>query len=182
VLTVPNVITVLRALLIPVIVVYLYRRDFGPALALFLVAAIGDMLDGLIARLLDQRSKLGAILDPAVDKLTTLAVVVVAAWLGIFPVWLAGAAILRDVVIVGGASAYRLLFGSLEVAPTLLSKVNTFLEFGAIALTLAHASDLLDAGRWLSALYVAVLCTIVASGAQYVWSWSGKAARARRGS
>jgi cardiolipin synthase len=66
--TIPNILTLLRLLLIPVFLLASFRGMFLAALIVFVTAALTDILDGLIARRLNQRSRLGAILDPAADK------------------------------------------------------------------------------------------------------------------
>jgi cardiolipin synthase len=181
VLNVPNVITLIRVLLIPVIAVLLVRRQYAPALAVFIAAAISDFADGAIARHYRIVSEFGARLDPIADKLTMFTATVLLAWQSQLPLWLAAAIVLRDVVIAGGAIAYRLVVGHVEMAPTRLSKVNTALEFAALAGALAQAAGLLDARAWLPPLFAVVFVTVIASGAQYVWAWGWKAAAARRG-
>ncbi|MFN7777772.1 MAG: CDP-alcohol phosphatidyltransferase family protein, partial [Betaproteobacteria bacterium] len=79
-LNLPNAITVVRALLIPAIGGLLVVRDYHSALVLFLLCALGDLLDGWLARRLDQRSRFGAIADPLADKLTMLTVALLLAW------------------------------------------------------------------------------------------------------
>lgn len=180
-LNVPNLITVIRVLLIPVIAVLLVRRQYAPALAVFMAAAISDFADGAIARHYRIVSEFGARLDPIADKLTMFTATVLLAWQGWLPLWLAAAIVVRDVVIASGAIAYRLVVGQVEMAPTWLSKINTALEFAALAGALAHAATLIDGSAWLPALFAAVFVTVTVSGAQYVWVWSRKAAAARRG-
>jgi cardiolipin synthase len=180
VLNVPNVITLIRVLLIPVIAVLLVRRQYAPALAVFTAAAISDFADGAIARHYRIVSEFGARLDPIADKLTMFTATVLLAWQSWLPLWLAAAIVLRDVVIAGGAVAYRLVVGHIEMAPTWLSKVNTALEFAALAAVLAQAAGLLDGRAWLPAFFAFVFATVILSGAQYVWAWSRKAAAARR--
>jgi cardiolipin synthase len=178
----PNLITVLRAALIPVIAWRLAAGDFGAALALFFVSAASDAADGWIARRWRLRTRFGAIADPLADKATMLTVTLLLAWLGALPLWLAALLVARDLVIVAGALAYHFVVGHVEMAPTLLSKANTGLEFVMLAAALAHAAGLApSAAAWLPALYAVVALTIVLSGAQYVWVWGRKAARARRG-
>jgi cardiolipin synthase len=175
----PNLITIVRVLLIPVIVWLLLGRRYGPALVVFLAAAFSDLADGAIARHYRIVSEFGARLDPVADKLTMLAATVLLAGQGWLPLWLAGAIVLRDVVIAGGALAYRLVVGHIEMQPTPLSKVNTALEFVTLAGVLAQAAELIDASAWLLPLFATVFATIVLSGAQYVWVWGRKAAAAR---
>jgi cardiolipin synthase len=179
-LTVPNVITLARLALLPLIVYSILVGRYDTAFYIFVAAAVGDLLDGLIARLFDQVSALGAVLDPVADKLTMIAVAIALASEGLLPLWLVMAILVRDIVILGGAIAYQFLIGPLEMAPTRLSKANTAVEFAVVALVMAQAANILGIPpALLQALFWAVLATVVASGVQYVWVWSGKA-RERR--
>ena len=87
---------------------------------MLLAAGVTDGLDGFIATRFDQRSRLGAILDPVADKLLMLAAVLALTWVGLLPLWVALPILLRDVVIFGGALAYYRRAGSIEMQPTLL--------------------------------------------------------------
>lgn len=180
-LTAPNAITLLRVLLIPVLVYFLAQQRFAYAFLVFMAAGLSDLLDGFLARRLGQFSRLGATLDPVADKLNILCAAVALAWLGLMPLWLTAAIVLRDLVIVSGAVAYHFMVGRVEMAPTLLSKVNTFLEFGVIGTVLANAGGIVDAGPLLFPLFGVVFVTVAASGIQYVWVWSRKAVRQARG-
>jgi cardiolipin synthase len=179
-LNVPNVITLARLALVPVTAWLLWQAAYGPALIVFLSAAVSDFVDGVIARRFDQSSVLGATLDPIADKLNMFVATVMLAWQELMPLWLAVAIVLRDVVIVSGALAYRAALGHVEIAPTWLSKVNTFIEFGVLLTVMAHAADWFDASAWLPAVFVLVLVTVLASGGQYVWVWGRKAVREAR--
>lgn len=176
--TVPNLLTGLRlALAVPVAYLILEER-YDSALLLAALAGITDALDGFLARRLDAMTRLGAVLDPIADKLLILAVFASLAVVGILPWWLAAVVIGRDLVIVGGAVAYRLLIGPLEFQPTWLSKANMGLQIVFLVLMLAHALQ-----PWLSALAIELLILLVllmalASGLQYVLLWSRKAAAA----
>lgn len=176
-LTVPNILTLLRLALVPVVGYLLAVESYGWALWLFLVAALTDLLDGYIARRFKLVSKLGATLDPVADKLNVLVVTVLLAWQALIPFWLALAIVARDVVIAGGAVAYHVLIGPVKMAPTLLSKINTFIEFALLVLVMAAAARRIESAAWLTPLFPVVLATVVASGAQYVWLWGRKAFR-----
>src|SRR5262249_13541387 len=176
----PNAITLARLLLVPVVAYLLATGLYGAALTVFLVAAVTDLIDGFIARTFGLSSTLGATLDPLADKLNMLVTTVLLAWQELVPIWLAVAIVARDIVIVSGAIAYRLTVGHVEMAPTVLSKVNTFIEFTALLLVLATAAAVIDFGTWLPAVFPLVFATVLASGAQYVWVWSRKAARESR--
>lgn len=180
VLTLPNLITLLRLMLVPVLAWLLVGGRDGAALAVFLAAAASDGLDGLLARLLDQRSRLGAVLDPIADKLLVLCAVLGLTYDELMPLWLAFVIILRDVVIFGGAVAYLRLTGETEMHPTLLGKAHRGLEFGLLALLMAHAAHVVEAAAWLPALFGVVLASALLSGGQYVLLWARKATRFMR--
>jgi len=172
---VPNALTLLRFLLVPVLVVLLARRSYDAAFATFFVSALSDLADGVIARRWDSRTRFGAIADPVADKLTMLAVTLTLATQGLLPLWLVAAIVVRDLVIVGGALAYHYTVGRYDMAPTLLSKLNTAIEFLTLAMVLASAVGILGASAALPAMFALLLATIVASGVQYVWVWGRRA-------
>lgn len=174
-LNIPNAITLVRLALVPVTGWLLWRGAYGPALIVFLTAAVSDFLDGVIARRFDLKSRLGATLDPIADKLNMFVATVLLALQGLLPLWLAAAIVLRDVVIVAGAVAYRMLRGHIEIAPTMLSKVNTFIEFGVLIAVMASAAGWIEAGPWLPVVFALVFATVAASGLQYIWIWGRKA-------
>jgi cardiolipin synthase len=177
---VPNLLSIARLVLIPVVAWQLAAEAYEIALPLFLAAALTDLADGFIARRFRLTSRLGALLDPVADKLTMLVTTLVLAWQSLVPLWLAAAIIARDVVIAAGALAYRRLLGKVDIAPTLLSKLNTVVEFAMLLATMAAAAGWLPSSRWLEALFAFTLATVLASGAQYVWVWGRKALAERR--
>ena len=95
-MTIPNLITILRFLLVPGVVFALLTDKMGWALAGFLVAGISDGIDGFIARQFNQRTELGAYLDPMADKVLLASVFVVLGYMGELPLWLVIAAVSRD--------------------------------------------------------------------------------------
>lgn len=177
---IPNVITVIRGLLIPVIGTLLLNERHVEAFWTLLASALSDLVDGQIARRFNARTRFGAIADPVADKLTMLTVTLALAWQGLLPPWLAAAVVTRDIVIVSGALAYYRLFGPVEMAPTGLSKLNTALEFVVLAAVIADAAAMLDAGAILPLLFALVFATVLASGVQYVWIWGRRALLKRR--
>lgn len=173
--TLPNIITIARVLLIPVVAFLLLDHDYKLAFTVFIVAAVGDWVDGFLARRLNQMSQLGAVLDPVADKMTMMIVAILMAAQGMLPIWLAVVIVLRDAVIVAGAIAYRFVVGHIEMAPTRLSKANTFLEFGVLALVMAQAGEIVNAEAWLMPLFILLFASVLISGAHYVWVWRRKA-------
>lgn len=172
---VPNALTLLRFLLIPVLVILLAQRRYEAAFAVFFVSALSDFADGVIARLWNARTRFGAIADPLADKLTMLTVTLTLAVQELLPLWLVAAIVVRDLVIVGGALAYHYMVGRYDMAPTLLSKLNTAIEFLALATVLGSAADIVNASAAMPVLFALLMATIVASGVQYVWVWGRRA-------
>lgn len=164
----PNLICVFRVLLIWPIVTALFASDYTLALVLFAIAAISDGLDGFLAKRFGWTSQLGAALDPLADKLLLVVVFVVATWLGLVPVWLTAAAVARDLAISIGAIIYRAWFGPLHGRPTLISKVNTFLQLATLVAAILQAASGFPPRQIIIGLAVITFATTVVSGLDYV--------------
>jgi len=176
----PNLLTLIRLALVPMMGYFLLGGEYGLALIVFLIAAVTDLVDGVIARHFNLASALGATLDPVADKLNMFVATLLLYWNGLVPIWLAIAIVLRDVVIIAGALAYRFTLGRVEMAPTSLSKANTFIEFAVLLAVMASAARWIESDRWLPIAFVLVFATVIASGLQYVWVWGRKAIRDTR--
>jgi cardiolipin synthase len=113
------------------------------------------------------------------DKLTTLVVAVLLSLRGSLPWWFVLALAARDGLIMAGVAAYRLLIGPIAMAPSLLSKLNTGLEFLTLFGTLAIHAQLVPQGAWVRWLLLATLGTIVLSGAHYLVVGTRMAVRER---
>lgn len=172
---VPNAITVARACAIPWLAWLLVARNHDMALLIFVVCALADYADGVIARRFNLRTRFGSIADPLADKMTMLTVVWLLALQGWVPIWFAVLSVVRDVVIVAGAAAFHLLVGRYDMAPSWLSKINTALEFVFLASVLALAAGIFGAGTWHRVLLYVTTATVLVSGAHYVWVWGRKA-------
>jgi len=175
----PNAITALRVMLVPVLVLLLACERFGAAFAVFIVSAVSDLADGWIARRWSLRTRWGTVADPLADKLTMLSVTLVLAFQTLIPLWLAVAIVVRDVLIVGGAIAFHLLVGRVDMAPSWLSKFNTVLEFCVLSALLADAAQAIEVTALLPPLFILVAATIIGSGLHYVWVWGWRARRSR---
>lgn len=149
-MTVATLLTLTRIALIPVFAVLWLHGRHEAALWAFAIAAISDGLDGLAARLLDQRTRLGALLDPAADKLMLLVSFLVAASVGAVPVWLAVLVIGRDLLVSLGAGALLLLrrgrLPTERLLPTRIGKYATVLESLTILLPLLAGAALVETG------------------------------------
>lgn len=172
-MNIPNLLTLLRFLLVPVVGVALYGHLWLLALCAFMLAGASDWLDGYLARRWQQQTDLGALLDPLADKAMMLAASAGLWWLALLPWWLAAAIIVRDVVIVAGGLAYHWHVGQVAIAPTRLGKLNTALEF--VLLTTVLMQQALTLALPLLPAYLILLFSILLSGGHYVWLWAGKA-------
>lgn len=170
-------ITLLRFLLAPLLVWVLLREDHTAALGVFLVGSLSDALDGYIARRFNQCTPLGALLDPLADKLLVACGMLTLLWQGHFPLWLACFVLLRDIIIMSGAFAYRRATGKLEMQPLPISKLNTAVQFTLVLVILANADGYTQVMPALQPLIWLTLVTTLLSGTQYVWEWSRRAKR-----
>jgi len=175
-MTTANKITILRILLIPFFVVeILYYVKNGNemhrflALLSFAVAAICDGVDGYIARRYNQRSELGAVLDPLADKLLLVSGIIVLTfdhrpYLESVPLWLTGTVIGRDILILFGMLVIHSIVGKVDVRPRITGKIATVLQMVSIIWILLKWVP-----TWSNHLVLgAAVCTAV-SGAFYVW-------------
>lgn len=179
IITVPNLLTIFRMVLIPVFVTFLFYQRFLFALAAFVIAGVTDGLDGLLARRFDQRSQLGTVLDPIADKLMLVTAFVVLSMRSVFPpplpghlpipFWVTVAVISRDVFIVVGAAAINIMTGFRGFRPSWLGKFNTTVQIVAIAIIILAGSFPYGTGYYLPTLYVIVFALAVLSGAHYVF-------------
>ena len=179
IITVPNLLTIFRMVLIPVFVSLLFYQRFVLALAIFIVAGITDGLDGLLARRFNQKSQLGTILDPIADKLMMVTSFVVLSMRSVFPqpvpshlpipFWVTIAVISRDVFILVGAASINVVTGFRGFRPSLLGKINTTVQIIAIGTIMFAASVPYGTGYYLPTVYTTVFAFAVLSGAHYVF-------------
>ncbi len=182
IVTLPNILTVIRMVLIPVFVSLLFYQRFGWALITFLVAGVTDGLDGLLARRFDQKSQLGTILDPIADKLLLVASFIVLSLPAIIPFphprhlpipfWVTAAVISRDVFIVVGATVINMVTGFRGFRPSLLGKINTVVQISAVIAVLV-AARFPPLRGYLPTVYTTVFAFALISGAHYVY-WASQ--------
>jgi cardiolipin synthase (CMP-forming) len=164
----PNIICVLRIVLVWPVAAALAHREYLLALALIIVAGLSDVVDGYLAKRFNWTSELGKFLDPLADKLLLVTVFVEAAWLGLAPWWLTSAVVARDVLIALGAMVFRLWFGPLRGRPTVSSKINTAMQLLYMMAMLFYAAMSFPPHEILDALAVLVFITTVFSGLNYM--------------
>jgi cardiolipin synthase len=163
----PNALTVLRILLVPMFVGVVLYGHLSAALAVFLVAGLTDALDGLIARLLDQQTTLGRYLDPLADKLLLVAAFVVLSVEGWVPLWVTIIVVSRDIIISVGSLVIHLLRERPDIAPSLMGKVTTVLQLAYIVAVLLGTAMPLPGWLILVSLVAVAVLTVV-SGLHYI--------------
>lgn len=174
---IPNIITVLRIVLVVPIAWLLLDHRYGLALLLFFVAGVSDGLDGFLAKHYGWTSRLGALLDPLADKALLVTCYAALTWNALLPLWLLVLVVARDVVIVAGAVVYNFRIQRLEAEPTLISKLNTLLQILLVLLVIVQQVKPLLAASWITGLVYAVTISVVWSGLDYVITWSRRARR-----
>lgn len=166
-MNIPNCITMIRIVLVPVIVIFIIDGQALNALLVFLLAGVGDALDGFFARALNQKTALGAFLDPLADKLLLTTIYVVMAFYHLAPGWLAVMVASRDLLIVTGIAV--LVWGNKfpVMKPTLDSKITTFLQI--VTMAYLFGRNYLIPLEWLSPWLLAATGVFTAiSGVRYI--------------
>jgi cardiolipin synthase len=171
----PNLICLLRIVLVWPILVSIAHANYPLTLLLFFVAAMSDGLDGYLAKRFHWTSELGKLLDPLADKLLLVGVFLVSTWYGLIPSWLTAFAVGRDVLILLGSAAFHIGWGPLRGRPSISSKINTLLQVLFVLAVVAHAGysfppqGVIDVLKWLT------LATVLISGFAYVREFTRRA-------
>ena len=172
---IPNLICLIRLVLVWPVAAALHDGRYELALGLFIAAAISDGLDGFLAKRFNWVSEFGKVLDPAADKLLLVVVFVESAWLGLVPWWITAAAVARDVMIALGALAFKLWVGPLRGRPTVISKINTAVQLLYLVGVMLAAAFLLPSAGVLRAAALIVFVTTVLSGLDYLVTFTRRA-------
>lgn len=169
--TIPNVITIARFLLVPAVIYALLTGRTEWALAGFVIAGVSDGVDGFIARQFNQRSELGAYLDPMADKLLLVSVFVVLGYMGELPLWLVIAAASRDALIVGAVMLSAVMDRPVAMKPLFVSKANTAMQIVLAAVVLAELAFATGFGVARPVLVAISGLLTGASAAAYLVGW-----------
>jgi cardiolipin synthase len=167
----PNLITILRILLVPITIWLIISSEYGLAFAAFIAAGVSDGVDGFIARRYNQRTELGAYLDPLADKALLVSIYVVLGMIKILPAWLVIMVVTRDVLIIGAVVLARVMGKPVAVAPSKASKVNTVAQICLAMVALASLALQFEASPYLPAGVLLVAILTVGSGALYMQAW-----------
>ncbi len=173
----PNLLTLMRMCMAPFLVAAILEGHFLLSFILFIAAGLTDGLDGLLARVLKQRSVLGHYLDPVADKLLLSTLFLVLFYKGLMPGTVTVLVFGRDVGILLVSAILYAAVGRREFYPSIFGKANTLAQISAVAAVLLHQ---LTPAPWVAALRsVALGATIaltVASGLHYAWLVSRRSA------
>ena len=170
-MSIPNLITLARILLVPVVVWTIVTGQIRLAFLLFLAAGISDAVDGFLAKRFGMKTELGAYLDPLADKALVVSTYLTLGWLGHIPTWLVLLVVFRDLLIVGGAIVAWLMLGEFRSRPILVSKINTGVQLALIGLLLAELGLKFEIAPLNRALIYVAGVTTVASGFAYLFRW-----------
>lgn len=168
----PNIITLGRILLVPVTIWLIVAGQFGFAFLVFLVAGVGDGIDGYIARRYGMKTQLGAYLDPLADKILLVSIYISLGFLQHMPAWLVILVASRDVLIVGAVILSWIMGKPLKMEPLMVSKANTVAQIAFAGGQLAVLAWMTDATWFLDIGSAVVAAFTVASTALYMRAWA----------
>ncbi|MCP9438529.1 MAG: CDP-alcohol phosphatidyltransferase family protein [Nitrospira sp.] len=166
-MNIPNSLTILRILLIPVYIGCMTYGEYGLALLALLLAGLTDAVDGLIARKWNQQTRLGMFLDPLADKLLLTSGFLSLASLHLIPSWLVILVVSRDVILLLGTAVAHLTATQLDVTPTMWGKGTTALQLSYLFLAVLLTWLDLDLSMLIPLMVVMVAFTLI-SGFQYL--------------
>jgi len=166
---IPNLLTLLRILLVPVFVILLIQGQFLKAILVFVLAGLTDALDGFLARVLHQKTDLGLYLDPLADKALIVTSFVTLSVMGLIPPWLSVLVISRDFIILLGISVMTLMSIPFEIKPAAVSKVTTALQLLTVfvVLVLTYLQGPERDGRVFFLFWLTGALTVI-SGLNYI--------------
>jgi cardiolipin synthase len=175
-MTLANALTLLRMFLIPFVAIAILYHRYGLALSLFLFSGLTDLFDGFIARKFQQKTRLGALMDPMADKLllstSFLLLTLPASRLSVaIPIWLAVMVFSRDIMIVVSAVAVALTTGFTKFDPTIYGKLSTFVQIVCV-LTVLAANYLEWHQEWIQWLFYLTFLLTLFSGVHYIYTFS----------
>ncbi len=169
--TIPNLITIGRLVLVPLIVWLMITGQSVAAFAVFILAAVSDAVDGFLARSFNLRSTLGSYLDPLADKALLVSIYISLAVLGEVPLWVVILVVSRDLFIVGAVVLSWMLDQPVEMRPLIISKVNTTVQIVLAAVVLGDLALAAGLGTLRMILVYLVGILTVASAAVYLVDW-----------
>ncbi len=171
VLNAPNVLSLLRLVLAPLVVWLLFQGRMREALIVLVVAAVSDGVDGFLARRFGWHTELGAALDSIADKLLLIGTYLALGYLGLLPGWLVALVVMRDLILMGAVLLRSLLHGPVRIRPLLAGKVNTAAQVILAIVVIADEGLQLGLGGLRPLLHMAIAATTVMSAFAYFKEW-----------
>jgi len=167
----PNLISLARLLLVPIIITMIAAQHWTEACLIFILAGISDAVDGWLAKTLKLQTELGTYLDPIADKALIVSIYVALAVVSVVPATLAIIVVARDMMIIGAVVISWLLAKPVEIRPLLVSKLNTAGQIGFAALVLCAKAFEMPVGAWFEiSIYLVTALTVASMGA-YLAQW-----------
>jgi cardiolipin synthase len=170
-LSIPNLITLGRILLVPVVVWAITAGQMRVAFVLFLAAGISDAVDGFLAKRFGMRTELGAYLDPLADKTMLVSIYIALGVMEAVPRWLVILVVSRDIMIVGAVILSWLVHRPIPLKPLLVSKLNTVAQIVLVGAVLAALGFDLNIEAAIIALTALVAALTLLSVVFYVVEW-----------
>ncbi len=171
-MSIPNLVTLARILLVPVVVWSIVSDQMRLAFALFLAAAISDAVDGFLAKRFGMITELGAYLDPAADKVMIVSIYAALGVTGVIPLWIVILVVSRDLLIVGAIILSWLVGNPVQIKPHAVSKLNTAVQICYAGLVLAAYGFGFAYDIMLTLVMAAVAILTLLSIAFYVAEWA----------
>jgi len=171
-LSIPNLITLGRILLVPIVVWAISSGAMWIAFVLFLAAGVSDAVDGFLAKRYGMTTVLGAYLDPLADKALLVSIYVTLGINGLLPRWLVILVVSRDVMIVGGVMLSWLVGSPVKMQPLVVSKLNTVAQIVLVCVVLGSLGFDLHVGITTDILMYLVAATTLLSVAAYLTGWT----------
>lgn len=170
-MTIPNLITVFRIGMVPVVILMILWEDWRWAFALFVIAGISDGIDGFVARQFDMASRIGAVLDPLADKVLIAAIYTTLAVVGAIPAWLAIVVVSRDALIVLAFLLSWTIARPITERTRPVSKLTTALQIVLAGLVLGALAFGLDLGMLGDLLAILVVGFTALTTVLYLSLW-----------
>jgi cardiolipin synthase len=170
-MTLPNLITVARLLMVPVAIMMILDGRWLAAFLVFALAGLSDAVDGYLARRFAMASDLGAYLDPIADKALIVSIYVTLAFVGAVPPWLVVLVVSRDLLIVSAVILSWMMSRPLPIAPFSVSKLNTLAQILFAALLLGSRAFGFEPGLGIAIGSGLVAMLTLASMAAYLAFW-----------
>jgi cardiolipin synthase len=169
--SIPNIITLGRILLVPIIIWAIASNQMEIAFAIFVIAGVSDAVDGFLAKRFNMSSELGALLDPLADKALLVSIYVALGIWGAVPRWLVILVVSRDIMIVGAVIVSWVFGRPIPMKPLMVSKLNTVAQVAFAALVLASLAFGFRSSPYEIVLMAAVAILTLLSVSLYLVEW-----------